>query len=97
MYSKAIKDKELVDMKKWAISIFTAALVIGTGTAVFAQGDGEGFLHFEKMKPFMEKVHPDFSEQQLKDMFDSCHGENGLMKNTNFNEMHNLDMKNNSL
>jgi hypothetical protein len=84
-------------MKKWAISIFTAALVIGTGTAVFAQGDGEGFLHFEKMKPLMEKMHPDFSEQQLKDMFDSCHGENGSMKNTNFNEMHNLDMKNNSL
>ncbi|THE09350.1 hypothetical protein E1I69_22650 [Bacillus timonensis] len=75
-------------MKKWAISIFTVAFVIGTGTAVFLQGDGDGIFNFDKMKPLMEKMHPNFSEQQLEDMFDSCHGENGMMNNTNFNEMH---------
>lgn len=76
-------------MKKLAIGIFTVAFVIGTGTAVFAQGNEDGFLNFEKMKPYMEKMHPDFSDNQLKDMFESCHGENGLMKDINVKDMHN--------
>ncbi len=73
-------------MKKLAIVLLTTAMVIGTGTAVFAQSDG--VFNFEKMKPYMQKMHPDFSETQLKDMFESCHGEDGSMKNTDFKEMH---------
>ncbi|MBD8069270.1 hypothetical protein [Bacillus sp. PS06] len=74
-------------MRKLAIGILTTAMVIGAGTATFASGDGEGVFNLEKMKPYMQKMHHDFSETQLKDMFESCHGENGSMKNTNFKIM----------
>jgi len=35
---------------------------------------------FEDMLPHMKQVHPDFSDQQLKDMYNSCHGKNGVMR-----------------
>lgn len=81
-------------MRKFAIGILATAMIIGGGTAVFASGDGEGVFNFEKMKPFMQKMHPDFSDTQLKEMFESCHGENGSLKNTNFKEMHSEGMNN---
>lgn len=67
-------------MKKMVVGLLAAGLVLGAGTAaVFAEGngDGEGTINFGQMLPFMKKMHPDLSEQQLKDMYNSCHGTGG--------------------
>ncbi|MED1468831.1 hypothetical protein [Bacillus salipaludis] len=68
-------------MKKIAMSIFSAALILGAGTAVFAAGNGNSGngLNFEKMLPFMEKMHPNSSKEELKNMYKACHGNGGMM------------------
>jgi hypothetical protein len=67
--------------KKLAIGVLTGAILLGgTGTLTFAQANGEGLLNFGQMKPYMEKMHPDLSTQELKQMYDSCHAEGGMME-----------------
>jgi hypothetical protein len=72
-------------MKKLMVGLFSAALILGAGTAVFAagtSGDNTG-LSFEEMLPFMEKMHPDFSNDELQEMYKACHGEGGMMSGSN--------------
>lgn len=78
-------------MKKIAISFFSAALILGVGTAVFAAGNSnsENGLNFEKMLPFMQKMHPNSSKEELEDMYKACHGNGGMMGKTNSKEMMN--------
>jgi len=76
-------------MKKFMIGILSAAFILGAGSYAFAQGNEEGILNFEQMKPFMEKMHPNFSENELKDMYQACHGEGGIMENTSPQDMMN--------
>ena len=66
-------------MKKIVIGILSIAVIVGAGTYTFAQTNdtGEGPLPFGQMKPYMEKMHPDLSTKELKDMYNSCHGSNG--------------------
>ncbi|WP_035424980.1 hypothetical protein [Bacillus sp. UNC438CL73TsuS30] len=76
-------------MKKIAMSIFSAALILGAGTAVFAAGNsnsGNG-LNFEEMLPFMEKMHPNLTKEKMKDMYKACHVKGGMMENTNSKKM----------
>ncbi|MED4204380.1 hypothetical protein [Neobacillus mesonae] len=72
-------------MKKLAVGMMSAALILGAGTAVFAAGNSgqSDVLSFEKMLPFMQKMHPDFSKDELKDMYKACHGEGGMMNGSN--------------
>lgn len=44
--------------------------------------NGNG-LSFEEMLPFMQKMHPDFSNSELNEMYKACHGEGGMMSETN--------------
>lgn len=69
--------------KKLIVGIFTGALILGAGTLTFAQtnDEGDGLFNFERMKPFIEKMHPDLTEEEQKEMFDACHGEGGMMEN----------------
>ena len=63
--------------KKLVIGLLTGAIVLGgAGTFAYAQTDG-----FQEMKPFMEKIHPELSSDQLEQMYKACHGdgENGMM------------------
>ncbi|WP_223592134.1 hypothetical protein [Neobacillus bataviensis] len=48
-------------MKKFAVGIVSAAFILGAGTAVFAAGtnNSDNGFSFEKMLPFMQKMHPD--------------------------------------
>ncbi|MBD8067791.1 hypothetical protein [Bacillus sp. PS06] len=72
-------------MKKAVIGILSAAFILGAGTFTYAQanGNGEGLLNFGQMKPYMEEMHPDLSTKELKEMYDTCHGEGGMMQNGN--------------
>lgn len=51
--------------KKLAISLLTGAILLGgAGTFAYAQTGG-----FEEMKPYMEKAHPELSNQELEQMY----------------------------
>lgn len=66
-------------MKKILLGIISTMFIMGAGTAVFAANEGteEGIFNFEKMKPLMQEMHPDFSDQELEDMYNTCHGAGG--------------------
>lgn len=65
-------------MKKKAwIGLATLVLVFAMGTTAFAlESNGS----FDQMLPFMKQMHPNSSDQQLKEMYQSCHSENGPMQ-----------------
>lgn len=80
--------------QKLAIGILTGAIILGgAGTFAFAatneDANGNELLNFGQLKPFMEKMHPELSTDELNDMFDSCHGEGGMMENGNMDGMMN--------
>lgn len=77
-------------MKKLAISILGAAFIFGAGTYTLAQGPEDGLLDFEQMKPYMEKMHPNYSDKELKDMYNACHGEDGMMESKSPENMMNM-------
>ncbi|MDN4067596.1 FAD/FMN-containing dehydrogenase [Paenibacillus vini] len=74
-------------MKKLWIGIATMALVMGIGTAgVYAATvengtEDSGIVNnqdtYEQMLPYAKQMHPDLSEDQIRGMYNSCHGGNG--------------------
>ncbi|MBT2683831.1 hypothetical protein [Bacillus sp. ISL-37] len=76
-------------MKKLTLSFFGAALIIGASTAAFAEEgtEGKGTFNFGQMKPLIEKMHPGLSDEEVKQMYNDCHGTNGAMPSKNFNMM----------
>ncbi|MEH7332882.1 hypothetical protein V7161_09615 [Neobacillus drentensis] len=84
-------------MKKFAVGILSAAFILGAGTAVLAAGTNNsatGFS-FEKMLPFMQKMHPDSTKQELKDMYKACHGKGDMMDDSTQKEMGSKNMMSN--
>ncbi|MBT2643273.1 hypothetical protein J7I80_13620 [Bacillus sp. ISL-41] len=81
-------------MKKLTLSILGAALILGASTAAFAEegSDGKGTFNFGQMKPLIEKMHPDLSDEEVKQMYNDCHRTNGAMPSKNFNMMDGSDM-----
>ena len=75
--------------KKLVIGLLTGAIMLGgAGTYAYAQTNG-----FQEMKPFMEKLHPELSENELEEMYKKCHGdgENGMIHG----DKHRQNMMNN--
>ncbi|MCT8137734.1 hypothetical protein H1D32_08160 [Anaerobacillus sp. CMMVII] len=69
-------------MKKKMIAAVTAtALVLGIGSVALANSDDvfENF-NFKDMLPFMQEMHPDLEDEELEEMFNRCHGEDGMMQ-----------------
>ncbi|WP_077214771.1 hypothetical protein [Bacillus dakarensis] len=66
--------------RKLFAGIFSAAFILGAGTLTFAASN-DGIFDFEEMKPYMEEMHPDLTEEEQKEMFEACHGEGGMMEN----------------
>lgn len=81
-------------MKRLIAGIFSVSLILGSGTAILAAGnespEGLFLLNFGKMKPLMQEMHPEFSNQELKEMYESCHGTKGAMPSRNFSSMENM-------
>lgn len=82
-------------MKKVWFGLMGAILVIGLGTSAFAavENPGEGTMNFGQMLPFMQKMHPDKTTQELKDMYELHHGTGGAAPSANF-EQCDMDMTN---
>ncbi|WP_280771460.1 CUE domain-containing protein [Salipaludibacillus daqingensis] len=58
-------------MKKLLAGILSLGLVFGIGSSVWASNyNGD----FQEMLPFMQQMHPDSSEDDLKAMYNTCHG-----------------------
>ncbi|MBT2694900.1 hypothetical protein [Bacillus sp. ISL-55] len=83
-------------MKKLTLSLLGATLIIGASTAAFAEEgkEGKGTFNFGQMKPLIEKMHPNFSDEEVKQMYNDCHGTNGAMPSKNFNMMDSSHMNN---
>ncbi|MGG1676451.1 hypothetical protein ACIFOT_11975 [Neobacillus sp. NRS-1170] len=84
-------------MKKFAVGILSTSLILGAGTAVFAAGtnNSDNGFSFEKMLPFMQKMHPNSSKEELKEMYKACHGKGGMMDDSNQKEMGSKNMMSN--
>jgi hypothetical protein len=77
-------------MKKLVVGILTGAVLLGGASFVGAETNGNGFFNFEDMRPHIEQIHPNLSPEQHEEMFNNCHGENGIIKNnTEFRGMMN--------
>lgn len=76
-------------MKPRVLTLISAALILGASTSVFAEDtiEGKGTFNFGQMKPMMEKMHPGLSNEELKQMYNDCHGTNGAMPSKNFQMM----------
>lgn len=76
-------------MKPVILTILSASLIFGASTSVFAEDskEGKGTINFGQMKPMMEEMHPNLSADELKQMYNDCHGTNGAMPSRNFNMM----------
>lgn len=64
-------------MKRVLLGTLCATFLLGAGTVVFATtntNEENKTLSFEKMKPLMEEMHPDLSNDELEDMYQTCHG-----------------------
>jgi hypothetical protein len=83
-------------MKKIVFSVLGSMLILGVGTVVMAAGNNSDQENgtFEKMKPFMEEMHPDFSNEELQEMYDSCHGDNEKLKDQHMDNMGNMGPEN---
>lgn len=67
-------------MKKIAVATLGLGMLLGANAAgVFAEGPSfaKEIMNFGKMKPFMQQMHPNLNEKELKEMYESCHGKNG--------------------
>lgn len=76
-------------MRKFVIGVLSAGFILGAGTYAFAEENGNGGLNFGQMKPMIEEMHPDLSTKEQKEMFDSCHGKDGMMQQTGAESMMN--------
>ena len=47
----------------------------------------DGTMNFGKMKPYMDKMHPDLSNKQLEEHYKSMHGTGGASNSKNFQGM----------
>ncbi|WP_232697377.1 hypothetical protein [Brevibacillus daliensis] len=76
-------------MKTKLVTVVGAVvLTLGVGTAAYA--DEAGLSTFKEMLPFMKEMHPNLSDSELEQMYNSCHQRQG---NENTQGM----MKNNSM
>lgn len=54
-------------MKKLISVMIALVLVVGIGTAVYAEQ-----MIPSMMVPMMKKMHPDLSNEQIQEMYDAC-------------------------
>ncbi|CQR47322.1 hypothetical protein BN1058_01631 [Paraliobacillus sp. PM-2] len=67
-------------MKKILVSLLGATIIIGgAATYTFAHSN-ESFnvndhhrFNYEEMKPYIQEMHPNWSSQEQREMFEFCH------------------------
>lgn len=70
-------------MKKIWMGVIAVVLVMGVGTAAYAasagnnNGKGSNPSFFERMLPVAKQMHPNLTDQQIKDMYNNCQSPEG--------------------
>lgn len=77
-------------MKKVFGGLLATVLALGIGTAAFADGNGNGTFELEDMIPFMQESHPDWSEDDVEQMYNSCHSDGEGVENSFYQNMMNF-------
>ena len=79
-------------MKKIVIILLSLVLVFALGSVIYAKTNdgGQGTTNFGQMLPMMKQAHPNFTEQQLKDLYNECHDTNGAAPSKNFKMMEHM-------
>jgi hypothetical protein len=81
-----------------AVGVYAAAPEKDDNTNSTSNGTNNGRGTFEEMLPYAKEMHPDLTEQEIKDMYNNCHANNGRGNNNgkgNANGMGNRSMMNN--
>lgn len=78
-----------MNLKKFVIGVLGASFILGAGTYAFAEENGKAGLNFGQMKPMIEEMHPGLSTKEQKEMFESCHGKDGMMQQSEAESMMN--------
>ncbi|MBG9798043.1 hypothetical protein O0555_14160 [Brevibacillus laterosporus] len=69
-------------MKKMIFSLTSLLVVMGIATGVYASTSqvtpDQTQKEFEQMRPWMKQMHPQMTDAQIKSMYESCHGQNGM-------------------
>lgn len=77
-------------MRKSWLMVGVAVAVLTVGTSVYAATDNG--TEWNKVLPIMKQMHPKATDQQLEDMYNTCHkaggGTSDMMK-SNLNNMMN--------
>ncbi|MHA6534691.1 FAD/FMN-containing dehydrogenase [Paenibacillus sp. BAC0078] len=63
--------------KKIWLGITALVVVMSIGTSVYAAGTDNGQSWFEKMLPFARQMHPNLSDDGIKDMVNNCQSGHG--------------------
>ncbi|API93256.1 hypothetical protein J32TS6_11540 [Virgibacillus pantothenticus] len=68
-------------MKKLVIGAITGAVILGgAATYTFADSNDDNRGFYNDMRPFMEEMHPNFSDEDYEAMYDFCHGNGNFEK-----------------
>ncbi|MDP5275787.1 CUE domain-containing protein [Chengkuizengella axinellae] len=71
-------------MKKRWILILAVIMVFSIGTTIYANGTDQeenSITNFDEVLSFFKQMHPDWSDEQLEDMYNDCHGDENNMQN----------------
>ncbi|WP_182200969.1 hypothetical protein [Paraliobacillus salinarum] len=66
-------------MKKVIVSLLGATVLIGgAATYTFAHSNNDNFnnnerFNYEEMRPYIQEMHPNWSSQEQREMFELCH------------------------
>lgn len=73
--------------KKIWLGLIALIMVLAIGTTAFAlENNGT----FEQMQPQMKQMHPDFSDEQIQDMYQNCHSDDSSAQNMNQGGIRNM-------
>ncbi|RFA34926.1 hypothetical protein CAI16_09985 [Virgibacillus dokdonensis] len=62
-------------MKKLMIGAITGAVILGgAATYTFADANEENQEFYNDRRPYMEEMHPNFSDEDYEAMYNFCHG-----------------------
>lgn len=76
-------------MKKYVLilALVVVLALAGTALAQAVTADNPSGWNFGQMLPFMQQMHPDLNTDQLREMYEDCHGTGGARPSKGWNMM----------
>ena len=75
-------------MKKLIIGVLSFMVILGASNVAMAHGNsGNGTVNFGQALKYMQEMHPDWSQKDIKEMYNEHHGTQGAEPSHNFEQM----------